>query len=173
MRRACASMAKPEPSLQQGRTPDTIRRSSVRNRCRWRFRWLGVERAEGQGDESMRPAWRLRTVFRPQPKSRPGRSQSAHSSDEVPVMGMERRGAGRWSREAIHRGRPWRRVPSGLVRPERRARKSTKYDPVRARPGCRRPHHWGEPPPLCGWVCGIRKARLNANLVLIRRPALR
>ena len=30
------------------------------------------------------------------PKSRVGRSQSAHKSEEVPVMGMERRGAGRW-----------------------------------------------------------------------------
>ena len=39
-----------------------------------------------------------RSVFmlREGPKSRPGRSQRVHTSDEMPVMGVEQRDPGRW-----------------------------------------------------------------------------
>jgi hypothetical protein len=54
---------------------------------------LETERLEVQVREAGRPTRDRDGVHAAckEPKSRPGRSQSVHSSDEVPVMGMERR----------------------------------------------------------------------------------
>ena len=60
--------------------------------------------------ESGRPDSRARGVFMlafkgaEEPERHVG-SQSAHSSEEAPVMGVEQRGAGRWIREGQTNGR--------------------------------------------------------------------
>ncbi len=62
-------------------------RGSVRNRCRGPGGWLETEGSEGQTRESGRPVGERTGVHAARkwvPKNRANRSQSAHSSEEVP-----------------------------------------------------------------------------------------
>jgi len=82
---------------------------NVQKRPRETGGWLETEGSEVQLREAGRPV-RGRDgvhVATKQPKSRPDRSQSVHRSQEVPVMGMEQRDAGRWMECMV-----MKRVPS-------------------------------------------------------------
>lgn len=173
LRRASERLAKPALPVRGG-TPCTIRRCSVRNRCKGTSGGWGRNDRKVKGmnprDLLAQPGRRLEAV----PQGRAGRSQSAHSSVEAPVMGVERRGVARWSSEDLRPGtRPddnalWAR--SVRTACSTGASSTTLAESDRAVGG---PSNWGESQPLCGCGCEGRRACLTARLASSRRSAPR
>jgi len=59
----------------------------------------GMATRDGYATEGDLPGERSVFMLHVEPKSRPGRSQRVHTSEDAPVMGVEQRDPGRWRAE--------------------------------------------------------------------------